>query len=149
VHVGFTLVEVLAVVAIVGILVAVAAINLFPDRRQVARRPAADVAIAIEHARDTAWFGGLPTSVTFEPGRIREWRLGGDAWRADEKHDLRLTDSVRIAAVTVDGQPLEGAGRLVFLSDGLATPFDVALDVQGLAWTVQGDAAGAVRLLER
>ena len=144
---GFTLIEILVVVAIVGILVAVAAVNLFPDDRQLARRQAQDVAIAIERARDTAWFGGLPTSVTFEEGQLREWRFGGDAWRPTEGRTLRLPESVHIASVTLDGQPLKDDQRLVFLSDGLGTPFRVALDVRGLAWAVEGDASGAVRLL--
>jgi general secretion pathway protein H len=144
---GFTLIEVLVVVAIVGILVAVAAINLFPDPRELARRQAGAVAIAIEHARDTAWFGGLPTSLTFDGGHVREWRLGGDSWRADIQHDLRLPDSVQVTAVTVDGEPLRDSQRLLFLSDGLASPFRVALAIGSLQWAVEGDAAGAVRLV--
>ena len=69
--VGFTLIELLVVVAIVGIVVAVAAVNLFPDEKQAARREATAVALAIEHARDTAWFGGLPTAIRFEDGHVR------------------------------------------------------------------------------
>src|SRR3954469_13910482 len=143
---AFTLIEILVVVAIVGILVAVAAVNLFPDDRQVARKQANAIALAIEHARDAAWFGGLPTSITFEEGRIRAWRMGGDAWRADEKNDVRLADA-QVTDVSVDGQPLREAQRLLFPSDGLATPFRVGLEVRGIAWSVEGDAAGAVRLL--
>jgi len=144
---AFTLIELLVVVAIVGVLVAVAAINLFPDERQLSRRDATDVAIAIEHARDTAWFGGLPSSVTFDGGEVREWRLAGDRWRVEQSRLVRLPESVHVAAVTVDGQPLAAKDRLVFFSDGLGTPFRVALEVRGLTWAVEGDAAGAVRLI--
>jgi general secretion pathway protein H len=144
---GFTLVEILVVVAIAGILVAVAAINLFPSDEQHARRQAAEVALAIEHARDTAWFGGLPTSVTFDDGRIREWRLGNDRWQADAARDRRLPPDVRLLAVHLDGMPLDPRDRLVFLSDGLGIPFRVALEVRGIRWAVEGDPAGAVRLV--
>jgi len=41
---GFTLIEILVVVAIAGILIALAAVNLFPDRTQAARREAGNVA---------------------------------------------------------------------------------------------------------
>jgi general secretion pathway protein H len=145
--VGFTLIEVLVVVAIAGILVAVAAINLFPSDEQHARREAAEVALAIEHARDRAWFGGLPTSVTFDERRIREWRLGGDRWQADASRDRRLPADVKLTAVSVDGMPLDPKDRLVFLSDGLGIPFRVGLEVRGIAWAVEGDPAGAVRLV--
>jgi general secretion pathway protein H len=144
---GFTLIEVLVVVAIAGVLVAVAAVNLFPGEGQLARRQAGDVALAIEHARDAAWFGGLPTSVTFTDARVREWKLAGAEWRAAPGRDLVLPADVRVSAVHVDGLPLEPRDRLVFLSDGLGVPFRVALDVRGTAWAVEGDAAGAVRLV--
>ena len=44
---AFTLIEVLVVVAIAGILIALAAVNLFPDQAQAARREAGSVALAI------------------------------------------------------------------------------------------------------
>ena len=145
---AFTLIELLVVVAIVGLLVAVAAINLFPDARQAAHRQAADVAIAIERARDTAWFGGLPTSITFASGELREWRLDGSRWNAEQARTLRLPAEVRVLGVVVDGQPLGKDDRLLFLSDGLGTPFRVALEVRGMPWAVEGDVAGAIRLIE-
>ena len=143
---GFTLIEILVVVAIVGIVVAVAAVNLFPSNEQLARREAAEVALAIERARDGAWFGGLPTSVTLEGGRVRQWRFTGEAWSAEGQRETALSPAVKIGAVTIEGHPLRDGERLVFLSDGLGTPFRVALDVRGLPWAVEGDAAGAVRL---
>ena len=134
--------------AIVGIVVAVAAVNLFPDEKQAARQEATNVALAIEHARDTAWFGGLPAAIRFEGGHVREFRMAGEGWRADPAHDLALSRSVAITGITIDGQPVAEAPRLLFLSDGLGTPFRVALDVRGMPWAVEGDAAGAIKLVE-
>ena len=39
--------------------------------------------------------------------------------------------------------------RLVFLPDGLDEPFRVALEIRGLAWAVDGDAAGGIRVMEK
>lgn len=143
---GFTLVEILAVVAITGIILAVAAVNLFPDAAQLSRREAANLALDIEHARDTAWFGGLPTSVTIGEGRVRKWRLAGNSWEHDPARDRRLENDVRIVAMHVDGVPLEPGERLVFLPDGLGVPFRIALDVGGHAWAIEGDPSGSVKL---
>jgi hypothetical protein len=125
----------------------VAAVNLFPSDEQVARREANNVALAIEHARDAAWFGGLPTSVTFTEQRVREWRLAGNEWRAAPGYERVLPPDVRLVAVHVDGLPLTPRDRLVFLSDGLGVPFRVALEAHGRPYAIEGDAAGAVRLV--
>jgi general secretion pathway protein H len=146
---GFTLVEILVVVAITGIILAVAAVNLFPSDNEVARRESGMVALAIERARDAAWFGGRPTAVTFDEGRLREWRLAGDAWQHDPARGRALPDDMRITGLFVDGQRLDGRDRLVFLADGLGVPFRVAMEVRGLQWSVDGDAAGSIVLVER
>jgi general secretion pathway protein H len=146
---GFTLIEVLVVVAITGIILAVAAVNLLPSDAQVARRESGMVALAIERARDTAWFGGRPTAISFDEGRMREWRLAGESWQPDPARDRAIADDLRITGLFVDGQRLESGDRLVFLSDGLGIPFRVTMDVRGLTWAVEGDAAGSITLVER
>lgn len=137
------------VVAITGIVLTMAAVNFFPSDAQVARRESGMVALAIEHARDAAWFGGRPTAVTFDDGRLRAWRLSGDAWQPDPARDRALEAGIRVTSIHVDGEALKDGGRLVFLPDGLGIPFRVALEVRGLPWAVEGDTAGTVRLVER
>ena len=144
---GFTLVEVLVVVAITEIILAVAAVNLFPDDKQVSRRQSGQLTLAIERARDTAWFGGLPTAVTFDEGRLHAWRLKGTEWQPDAEHDERF-EGLRVTSVYVDGQLMQPGTRLLFLPDGLGTPFRISLESQGIPWAIEGDAAGAVKLTE-
>jgi len=145
---AFTLIEILVVVAISGLLVAVAAVNLFPSDAQVSRRDSAAVAMAVERARDAAWFGGRPAAVSFEEDRLREWRFDGRAWRPEARHELRLPPGLEIGPLHVDGQLLARDDRLVFLPDGFGVPFRLALASRGHRWAVEGDAAGAVRLVE-
>ena len=144
---GFTLIEVLVVVAITGIVIAVASVNLFPSDVEVARRESGMVALAIEGARDSAWLGGRPTAVTVDNAALRAWRYSGGEWRADPGHDRALEASTRVTGVHVDGQALQPGERLVFMPDGLGVPFRMALEVRGLPWAVEGDAAGAITLV--
>ena len=146
---GFTLIEVLVVVAITGIIVAVASVNLLPTDKELARREAGKVALAIEHARDSAWFAGRPTAMSFADGRARLWRYGNGSWQPDAARDATLDPSTRVAAVTSGGQAIASGERLVFLPDGLDEPFRVALDIRGLGWAVDGDAAGSITVVER
>ena len=144
---AFTLIELLAVVAIIGILLAAASLNLFPSDEQLSRRDAAAVAVAMERARDTAWFSGVPTAVSFEAGRVKPWRLVGNGWEPQAREES--LPEVKLLAIHVDGQPLEAGARMVFLSDGLGTPFQLHLESRGRSWAVEGNAAGAVRLVGR
>ena len=146
---AFTLVELLVVVAIIGLVVAVAAVNLMPGDREVGRRETARLALAIENARDTAWFGGRPVALTFDEAKVRRLARVGNAWRPDASRDTALPGGVRIAAVSVNGQPLAPGEGLLFMPDGLDEPFRVALEVRGLAWAVDGDAAGTITVVER
>ena len=143
---GFTLIELLAVVAIVGIVLVVASVNFFPSEAQLSRRDAAAVATAVERARDSAWYGGVPTAITFEAGAVKPWRLAGSEWQPQAAKDEALP-AVKVTGVSIDGQALEPGARLVFLADGLGTPFRVTLESRGLGWAVEGDAAGAVRVV--
>lgn len=146
---GFTLLEVLVVIAIVGFVAALAAVNLFPGDEEVARRESGLLALAIEGARDEAWFGGRPTAVSIEDSRVRQWRLGSDrTWEADVSREKALGPEVRVTGLTVEGQALPADSRLVFLPDGFGVPFRIALEVRGLARAVEGDAAGAVKAVE-
>jgi len=146
---GFTLLEVLVVVAIAGFLVAVAAVNLFPGDEEVAKRESGLLALALEGARDEAWFGGRPTAVTLEESRLRLWRLGaGRAWEPDSTREQTLAPGVRITSLYIDGQELPTNTRLIFLPDGFGVPFRLGVDVRGLPRAIEGDAAGAVRIVQ-
>lgn len=146
---AFTLVELLVVIAIIGLVVALAAVNLVPSDREVGRREAARLALAIESARDAAWFGGRPVALAFGDGRMQRLARERNAWRPDPAKDTALGEGVRIATVSVNGRALGAGDGLVFLPDGLDEPFRVALEVRGLAWAIDGDAAGAIRVVER
>jgi general secretion pathway protein H len=146
---GFTLIEVLVVVAIAGVILALAAVNLFPSDEEVARRDASMLALAIEGARDDAWFGGRPTSVSLEDGRLRHWRLQPDRnWVADVAREQALGRDLKPVSLFIDGTALDPRSRLVFLPDGLGIPFRLTVEVRGLVHAIEGDAAGAVRLAQ-
>ena len=137
------------VVAIVGIVLVVAAPNLFPSDAEIARRETSTVALALERARDEAWFGGRPTAVSFENARMREWHLAGNAWQPDDGRSTTLSPELAVERVWVDGQDLKPGERLLFLADGLGSPFAVSLRLRGIGWSVEGDAAGAITMSPR
>lgn len=147
---AFTLVEILVVVAIAGIVLAVAAVNLFPGDEEVARRETSLLALDIESARDEAWFGGQPRGVSLVDGHVRVLRLASDrTWTPVPGRGRRLPDALQVASLAIDGRTVDAREVLVFLPDGLGVPFRIALTVRGLPKAIEGDAAGAVRAIVR
>ena len=107
------------------------------------------VALAIEHARDAAWFGGRPMSITFADGRLRTWRLAGDSWQADASRERALEGGTRVVGLYVDGQELKLDERLVFLPDGLGVPVPRrARGARACAGRSTATPAGAITLVE-
>ncbi|QJR15762.1 GspH/FimT family protein [Usitatibacter palustris] len=146
---GFTLLEVLVVVAIAGAVVALAAVNLFPSDEEIARREAGLLAMSIEGARDDAWFGGRPVAISVEDSRFKSWRLQADRrWESDITRERGLGEGLAVTSLAVDGQPLAANDRIVFLPDGFGVPFRMTVAVRGIERAIEGDAAGAVRLVE-
>jgi hypothetical protein len=138
------------VVAIAGIVLAVAAVNLFPGDEEIARRETSLLALDIEAARDAAWFGGRPTAVSLAEGRVRTLRLASDrSWSPVDGRERRLPDSMQIDSLAIDGRAVDAREVLVFLPDGLGVPFRVGLTVRGLPKAIEGDAAGTVRAIVR
>ncbi|MBL0141517.1 MAG: prepilin-type N-terminal cleavage/methylation domain-containing protein [Betaproteobacteria bacterium] len=147
---GFTLIEILVVVAVAGIVLAVAAVNLFPGDEEVARRETSLLALDIEGARDDAWFGGRPTAVSLADGRMQVLRLAPDrSWSAVPGRERRLPDTMQVDTLAIDGRVVDAREVLIFLPDGLGVPFRVALTVRGLPKAIEGDSAGAVRAIAK
>jgi hypothetical protein len=80
---------------------------------------------------------------------VREWRYAANQWQPDTSRDAAMGADLRVTALYVDGTPLKLDERLVFMPDGFGIPFRVALAVRGFDWGVEGDAAGAVTLVEK
>jgi len=113
------------------------------------RREAGMLALAIEGARDDAWFGGRPVAVSVGESRFKVWRLRSDrSWEEDHARERSLGEGLKVTSLHVEGEHLDAGERLVFLPDGFGVSFRMAVEVRGIERAIEGDAAGAVRLAE-
>ena len=130
---GFTLVEVLVVVLLLGITVGFVAVKLGSDDRQALHDEAARLAIGLEQAQDEAvmtgaalaWRGGADGYQYLRRGADGGWTpLDGD----DAFPPRRLPLPVRLVDVEVGGVKT-AAGALVVLSPyALAAPTRIVLE---------------------
>jgi general secretion pathway protein H len=147
---AFTLVELLVVVAIIGLTLAFVTVNLFPDDQTQARREAERIASLLEQARDDAWFGGRPTVATFGERSVSVARVNRQReLEPIAERTVAFPATVHATLVTLANAPSRADAGLPFVPDGLGVPFSVQVDAGSARRYVEGDAAGAIRVVER
>jgi prepilin-type N-terminal cleavage/methylation domain-containing protein len=127
-HRAFTLIETLAVIALLAILTAAAAVSLSGTRRAARAEDAADRLMAFDRAtRDAARRVGRSSALRFELNRGRISRTDGDATPTP----LAL-DGARVTRVIVRGESF-GYGEVVvpFSDRGQSPSYAVLLAGQG------------------
>jgi type II secretion system protein H len=130
-HRGFTLIEMLVVIVIIGILSTTVALSITPSPRRALRTEATRLATLLETAnaealagqRQLAWAAHadgydflLADAASGSDNRPR-W-LAVDANDANDTNDVfrsrKLAENISIGSVEVDGQPLNPGDLLVF-----------------------------------
>lgn len=150
---GFTLIEILVVVAIVGIILAVASVNFFPDERRTLETEAERIALLMELGRDTAAMQGITLAWAASPrgyGFSRQNEQGD--WVQDgldeALRERALPEGVRVAELLVQHQPVPAGERLVFSPSGTGAPFEVSLVLAQYRMRVVGNVAGRVVVMK-
>lgn len=149
---GFTLLELLAALAILAVLVGLAQVNLFDDDRRRLYREGERLATLIEAMADEAMVRGRPMALRFTAqGYTPLLGDGRGGWRAPDDPIYRsrtLPPGVRILAVRSHAQRVDGAATLVFPPTGLRPAFEIDLGLASWRLRVQGEVLGALRLVE-
>jgi len=141
---GFTLLELLVVVIIIGVLVGAVAVNLAPDARQRLREEALRLAAVLEQARDEAIATG--SAVAWQSTAVgyrfvqrapdQSWQpLNGDS----SLRERALAPGISLAAVELPARSA-GAEPIILLSpSGVDDPFRITLAAGELRMRVSSD----------
>ncbi|MFC4159567.1 type II secretion system minor pseudopilin GspH [Chitinimonas lacunae] len=145
---GFTLIEVLVVLVIVGVIVTLAAVRFGESDGSRLGREAERLAALLEVASDEAIASG--TTLGWRPdGRgYRFWKRQGNTWLPlDDNETLRpreLPEGMLIDEVRVNLVPLADEERVAFAPSGVNAPFSLRLRGPGGERRLQADAVGRI-----
>jgi type II secretion system protein H len=129
---GFTLIEILVVLAIVAIAAGVAVMVVGGDDRERAAREARRFASALEHAAARAQVRAETLGVSADGTAWRFWRRDDDgSWQPIGEDDVlaahTLPEPLRLAATSYSGRPIEGSVILPLRPTGRNEPFTFEL----------------------
>lgn len=148
---GFTLIEILVVLVIIGVMVGLASVRMMPDDERVLGNEAQRLALLLEQARDQAVASGEPIAFSVQQARYRFWSLGKEnQWvprSGDELlRDRPLASGMRLVALRVNQTVVAGDERLLFLPSGSGAPFTADLALNAARVRIRGDSLGRVRV---
>jgi len=137
---GFTLIEVLVVVLIIGITAGLVVLGIGSDERQATEREAKRLAGALEHAAAAAQWRAETLGVSAEGAGYRFWRRGADdRWTALADDDVlaprMLPAGVSVLPSSYAGAPVPPDVILPLRASGRNEPY--ALVIASSAWSLE------------
>lgn len=138
---GFTLLELLVVLAIVGVTLGAVTLSAMPDSRQTLQNDAQRIALLLQLARDEAIVRNRPVAFEADATRYRFLQRIGDNWQALEQDDLLREREFKNSPVAININPAPPVQtvplRIVFGREPVDKPFVMTL--------AAGDAQAAIR----
>ncbi|GHD63023.1 GspH/FimT family pseudopilin [Jeongeupia chitinilytica] len=146
---GFTLVEILVALAIVGLILGLAVVRLNDSDATTLSRESERLALLLDSARDAAINSGRATAWSSDGHGYQFWLLDDqNSWRAigaDETLRARqLPEGIRVNALTINLRERPIGERIVFEPSGVNAPFRMELQLGEARWQLDGDAMGRV-----
>jgi general secretion pathway protein H len=155
---GFTLLEIMIVLVIVGITASVAIANLMPSEDDKLQHESERLMSLLQLARDEAVFGGRVIGVAVAADRVEFLErdiTDASRWQATKLTDLHartLPEAVRAQVrignqVSMQERPATAENsQIIFLPVGVAAPFDLTLRSSTGMRRITGDAIGNLTL---
>lgn len=146
---GFTLVELLVVMVVMGIALGIVVVQLMPDDRTTLREEAARLALLLENAGLEARSSGRSMAWSSENTRYLFWKKNAynDWTRIEDDTIFRprvLPQGIQIGDVTQDDQPLKPGEHLALRASAFAPPFRIKMSNNSAGTTIIGKSTGEV-----
>jgi len=150
---GFTLIEILVVVAILAIAAAVAVLAYDGGDRERANREARLFAGALEHAAARAQMRAETLGASVEGGTWRFWRRDPDSgrWQTIGDDDVlaphAMPETITLVPTSYSGRPVEASVIVPFRPTGRNEPFTFELAGRNTRLVLAGDPLNRIAIV--
>jgi general secretion pathway protein H len=147
---GFTLIEMLVVLMILGLFLGLVSAITQPDDRALLRLEAERLTQLLDFAAAEAQLTGKSIAWTADESGYRFWRLGEDAaWSEVRDSELlrarTLPQGMAVSGFRVENMRPKGAMRLEFAPQGSSMAFTIGMSLGNERYAVAGSPVGDVR----
>lgn len=147
---GFTLIEMMVVLMIMGLFVGLVSAITRPDDRSLLRLEADKLAQLLDFAATEAQLTGKAIAWTADAASYRFWRSSDDAnWSEIRDSEIlrarTLPQGIAVTGFRVENMRPQGAMRLEFAPQGSSLAFTIAMSLGPSHYAVTGSPVGDVR----
>jgi general secretion pathway protein H len=143
---GFTLLELLVVMVIVGITLGVVSFNAMPSERQVLQNDAQRIALLLQLARDEAIVRNRPIAFEAEADRYRFLLFEENKWQELKQDELLREREFKRSPVMFSVSPPSAEQttplRIIFGREPVGIPFVLTLAVGDARVAIRADGIG-------
>ncbi len=148
---GFTLIEILIVLVIIGVSVALISVNFATPPERALRRTGERLLLAMQAAQSDALITGQSMAMVASGGEYAFVRRDGERqWRVVQTDapfaPARFDGGAALVQLQINGYPAAAGTPLVFPATGSGVAFALVLEAAGRRIAVLGDTGGAIRL---
>lgn len=145
---GFTLLEIMVVLVIIGIVLTLAVVRLEPPADRALQQEAERLALLFEAARDEAIARSEPLAWSHFRGRHQFWIRRDADWQPLSGVDVlvprELPAGISFGSIKVNLQLQGEDGRLVFQPSGVNELFQLQLQGEGGVFELSSDVLGRI-----
>ena len=148
---GFTLVEILIVLVIIGITVGLISVNFMPDDKKILMDEARKLSLLIEQAHDESIVSGREIALSLDSDKYQFWRKDDNGkwvqFRNDDLFRERLLGSeIKLSELSINSSKVVASERLIFSPAGMSAPFSINLELKGHHTWITSDSQGKIAL---
>jgi len=143
---GFTLLELLVVLVVMGIMLGMVSINAIPNKKQALLGDAQRIALLLQLAREEAIVRNRPVAFELDSEQFRFYVRGDTSWQLLNDNDLFRERSFQRSPLIITMVPNSGQTtlpmKIVFGREPVDKPFNLTLAYEDASVSILADGLG-------